>query len=395
MGELKRRQIGQILRTCVTEHDWSRPVESLLPVVAGRDLKPLAAAATFHGVASFVHLSLRNLDGLDVNAGEALERAYLMGLGRHLRALADLNQFGTLLTEAGIPWLTFKGPVLAELVYPRADLRSYGDLDLLIPPSHFGRAVQVLEERGLELLDRNWDLILAEQRGQLHLVLPFGTTADLHWHLLNRASIRSSLSIATEEVIERAQRVHLGATEVLTLDPVDTLLHLCVHTALSGGDRLLWFKDIERTIAAGRYSWDEVLTRARVWRVGGIVAAMLHRSVAVGADVPAEVIRALVPSKVGRSLLAAVDRVLPPELTSESSHAVKLFTIGLRNSAVPNLAAVVVHVRGQGRLRTIRRDFEKEDCSTDGRLPALLPSGGEEIRQKYFKGVGKGTERQP
>ncbi len=395
MGDLSRRQIGEVLHACVTEHDWNGPVESLLPAVAGRDLRPLVAAATFHRVASFVHLSLRNLDGLDFNAGEALERVYLLGLGRHLRALADLDHLGTVLTEAGVPWLTFKGPVLAEVAYPRPDLRSYSDLDLLIPPSHFGRAVQALEARGLELLDRNWNLILGEQRGQLHLALRFGTTADLHWHLLNRARTRSSLSIATEEVVERAQRVHLGATDVLTLEPVDTLLHLCVHTALAGGDRLLWLKDIERTIAGGRYSWDEVIARARVWRVDGIVAAMLHRSVAVGADVPADVIEALSPSKVGRSLLAAVDRIWPPEFTRESSHAVKLFTVGLRNSAIPNIAAVVAHVRGQGRLRTIRRGLEKEEYSTDGRLPVLLPSGGDEVRRSFFKRVGEGAARQP
>ena len=139
-----------------------------------------------------------------------------------------------------------KGPAIAERLYPSPDLRVYDDLDIVVAPADFSRAIDAFEASGLELLDRNWDLIRREGRGQLHLRLPLGTLADIHWHLLNREVVRNAFDVLVEPLFERARQIDLLGSPTRTLDPVDTLLHLGIHAALSGADRLLWLKDLER-----------------------------------------------------------------------------------------------------------------------------------------------------
>ena len=136
-----------------------------------------------------------------------------------------------------------KGPVLAEHCYPAAELRTYEDLDLLVRPRDFEVTIDALEHAGFDLVDRNWALIRDERRAQLHLRLPMGTIADVHWHLLNRGSVRRAFAVPTDELFARSRTLDVAGTTVSTLGRVDTLLHLCLHATLSGGDRLIWSKD--------------------------------------------------------------------------------------------------------------------------------------------------------
>jgi hypothetical protein len=136
-----------------------------------------------------------------------------------------------------------KGPALAAVAYRRPDLRAYKDLDLLVPAPVFEDAVRLLEANGIPLLDRNWTLVSHEVRGQLHLQLPMGTVTDLHWHLVNQ--YRDRLRIPMGELFDRSRRVEVGGRPVSVLDPVDGLIHICLHAALSGGERLIWLKDLD------------------------------------------------------------------------------------------------------------------------------------------------------
>jgi Uncharacterised nucleotidyltransferase len=274
---MRRDWVGPALRACVREHDWSRAPDGLDEIVGGRDLGDLTRRAAYHGVVNLVYLSLRPLAGADPDAVSLLEREYVAANARHLRALADLATVALALDDAGIRWLLFKGPILTEVVYPRRDLRSYLDLDVVVAPRDFPDAVDALQQHGAGLLDRNWDLLLGREAGQLHFQLPFGTLADLHWHVVNRTEIRRSLSVSMSDLLARARPTVVGSTPVLTFDHVDFLLHLCIHAALSGGVRVTWLKDIERSVAACHYSPDEVLERAKEWRAGAPVAAMLGR----------------------------------------------------------------------------------------------------------------------
>lgn len=300
--------IGRALADCVSGNP-----SSALPLVVDRGLLPrLVDAGRYHRVLNMVHLAIKDFPIADHDLVAALERYYLHQMGHHLRALADLRSLEAVLSEREVPWLLVKGPVLSEVVYERPDLRVYNDLDVVIARPAFSEAIDALEGSGFDLLDRNWDLIRRERRAQLHLSLRLGTVADVHHHLLNRAAVRHSLSLPMRDLFERATSVTVGDVQVRTLDPEDTLLHLCVHAGLSGGDRLLWMKDIEQTLRHQPPDWGEVVHRALSWRAGPLVAVVLRRARSeTHVSVPRDVIETLFASRSRAAVSTGVDRVWP------------------------------------------------------------------------------------
>ena len=239
----------ELLRRSTIEHDWTAAPDGIEAMLAGADPRTVGRAAAEHGVANLLYLSARELPTLDPELRSLLATVYHLNLTHHMKVIGELTSLASTLDSAGVSFMVVKGPVLSEVIYPRNDMRSYGDLDLVIDRRVFGEAIAALLESGCDMLDRNWRVIRREMRGQVHMAARFGTCADVHWHLINRASVRGSFAIDMDELFARARRVSLDGPEVLTLDPADTLLQLAVHAGLSGGTKLAWLKDIDRAAA--------------------------------------------------------------------------------------------------------------------------------------------------
>lgn len=230
-----------------------------------------------------------------------------------LRAMGDLAHLAPALDGLGIPWLVIKGPVLAETYFARPDLRCYNDLDVVVPGRALGAVLAATDGAGGRLLDRNWPRLRELEVSELLLRLGHGTLLDLHWQLFNYPAVRRKSGVSLAELLERARPVRLGGTAVLTLDPTDTLLHVAAHGTLSGGNRLVWLKDVERVVATDTPDWDEVVDRARSWRIGPAVALALTRASRVlGAAVPAGVPEAMAEGRAYLAAGAIADRVAPP-----------------------------------------------------------------------------------
>ncbi len=387
-------EIATVLKASTAEHDWSAPLAPLGPLVAGRDLSGLRAAAAAHGVDSLSYLTLRGLPDVDAAVMDDLGEAYRSAAMGHVRALADLDALGDALPP-GVPWLVFKGPVLSELLYTRPDLRGYGDLDVLVPRRAFADVVVALERSGLRVLDTNWNLLAREERGQVHIGLRLGTPADVHWHLVNRAAVRRTVAVPGDALFGRSRRVRLGGRTVSTLHPVDTLLHLCLHAALPGGRRLLWLKDIERALATDAPDWDDVVATAHRWRVALPVAAMLLRvQRTLGASLPPEVVTALAPSRLRREAVrraaASWSLEVPPRLPALTPVVLP----SLRDSAAACLAAVSARLTtGDVTSRLARRVAGLAGGDTTAGTPAVFaPGGDEDARARYLQQVGGSPE---
>ena len=117
--------------------------------------------------------------------------------------------------------------------------------------------------RGARIPVEHPELVLAEQMlaGQIGLSTP-AVSIDLHWDLFYSQRDRAVRS-PSEELIARSRMVDAAGLRLPTFDAPDTLITLAGHAARSGGHRLLWLKDIERTIAVDRPDFDEVVRRSR------------------------------------------------------------------------------------------------------------------------------------
>jgi hypothetical protein len=347
-------------------------------MVLAAPIERLPAAAALHRVGGTV---LRGLDGVaDVPAdvrrklGELRERATL----NHLLVTGTLGQIGRAFDDADLSWAVIKGPAIAALLYPEPGDRNYNDLDLLIDRRDFPRAVQLLEELRFRHHIHNWALAEEMLAGEIQMSNA-SVVVDLHWHLHYSPLDRRPFAIDPEAILERSRRVDISGVSAPTLEPIDTVLTLAFHAARSDGHRLIWSKDIERAVATSDPDWDELRRRSRASKCGPPVGLMLERARRLlAADVPADIVRAMVP----RSLLLA-DRVSSalahPIQLHEGATVTRWFTRSVRSSLLASMSA------GPARAtRRLRRQLFP---------PALNETDDPDEKVSYLTAVARSVDR--
>jgi hypothetical protein len=274
----------------------------------------LAERAEYHGISPLVHQVAAQLPGLEPTVAEQLTSSYHHAVRQHLFVLDDLAAIHTWLDDLDDPWLVVKGPVLAEVLYTRRDQRAYSDLDVVVPRGALEATVHRLVDHGAVPVDPDWAELLARRRGEFELRLPSGTVVDLHWRLINMPQVRDRFAIIVPRLFERARTVEIEARRYRTLGREDTIVHLALHAVLSGGDRLVWIKDLERALAAGQQDWDVVAATARSWGALPALALQLHRARRLlGPAIPDDALAAVADGRTWALVGGLADRLTPPE----------------------------------------------------------------------------------
>lgn len=349
----------------------------------------LVVAAERHGIIGYLREASRQAPYVHPQVSALLDSAYERSVRTHMRALADLALAARVLDDAGLQWAVVKGPVLAETVYARFDLRAYRDLDLLVAPAAFPDALRALESAGADLFDRNWTLLRAGMKGQVHLTLPHGSLCDLHWHLVHDREVRDVYRLPTTALLRRAKRAVIGGVTVPSLGPVDAFVHLAVHACLSGADRLVWLKDLDEIMRRVPPPWDEVVGRTRMAGAGLAVSGVLGLvSEVLGTPLPHRAVDALDPGGAWRRIVALAARISPPQMATGDGSLLRIVARSTRPTLRGSLREMAARTAAWGRrpgsssldARMARRDPSRTDS-------ALYPSGGASERQMYLDAV--------
>lgn len=352
--------------------------ESLAALARRTTAQDLVELAMHHGVAGLAYERLREA-GLEPSVLEAFRARHDGSVRQHLRTVWTLSRIAPVL-DIGT-WAVVKGPVVVETLYDaKPGRRPYLDLDLLVAPAQFGEVVDTLESLGARLMDRNWKMLRRDLRGELHLVTAEGTAIDLHWHLINM--YRGRMAVDTDEVLGRARRVLLGGVEVPTLDPTDGMLHLALHAALSGGDRLMWLKDLERAAVCWNINWQALVERVKRWRIEAPVGLMLSRARDVlGAEVPVGVTEELVSARIAR-VETLVERLSPWE-----------FGLGRLTAPSRVFARGIGHGLLRGSAWVAWRSLRNLDPWQESRSSSFTPRGHAEDRKAFVRAVARQSSR--
>lgn len=334
----------------------------------------LIRATDHHRVAGIAHRALAECDGLDEVLVRHLRDAHDAAVRRHLRATWELGRLAPILDGSGVPWAVVKGPAMVELVYRDPGLRSYADLDVVVAPDGFDRVLESLEGVGLQPLDRNWAAIRREMFGELHFLLDGEVPLDLHWNVVNL--YRGRIAIPTGEMLARTRRASLGGVDVPVLEPTDALLHLALHGALAGGDRLIWTVDVTSAMAEQPPDWAALEERALAWHIGPPVGLMLDRAErTLGADVPAGLAHRL----LGRRYLVVsdmIDRRSPWQIADG------------RLTSASLLLSRSMGLGPGGALRwLVARSLRHFDPREPRRSAAATPAGGREDYDAFVRAV--------
>lgn len=306
----RRRELDDVFLACLREPDLAVGGEAL-GIVTDRDERAyLGEQAQRHRLFGVLYAQARCL-GWDA-ADFAPEGHHLRSVGQQMRLHAELTRLGAALTQLGVPWLTFKGTVLAETAYPRPDLRTYGDIDILVDPAHLPEVLVRLDDAGLTLYSEAWSELERTGRSQLSLLTARFVPVDLHWHLFNNPQVRRAFPVRTAELLERRTLRTTSRGQLWSLDEVDTVLHLAAHGAQSGGELLVWVLDLHQAVGLLAH-WDTLVERARASRLGLVTAVMLARCKhLLGTPLPDGILDALAPPGLWRRGITLLDEKRPP-----------------------------------------------------------------------------------
>ena len=280
------------------------------------------------------HVALR---GVHSDIADSLKSDRDFAVRHHMRVLAVLAEIEA--TLAGIPWLAFKGPILSELAHPLPGLRSYKDVDILVDPGDLRTTCGRLIDIGWNIIDSNETLRRPELSGEVRMASPRRILVDLHWSMVVNVTRRKRFQIPTRELLERRKNVMAGLARIWALDLEDSIVHVCVHAALSGATRLLHLIDADQ-LSRQIQDWDLVVRRSYEWGATAQTALVLGRARRLlDTPLPSDLNAMLgLPKSLG-SVLSSVDRIWPTEGLRQDESMPRLVARAVRGSASGTIAS--------------------------------------------------------
>lgn len=145
------------------------------------------------------------------------------------------------LETTGIPCIVLKGPALASWLYVDGTVRTYSDIDLLVPPSDFEKTASILHELGYE--PNVSGSKLEREAHATTMTGPRGLTVDLH----------RSLNATADELVNSyavlspgSRELSLAGGHVLVCGEVAQLVVVVLHAAQHGAHESKPIEDLRR-----------------------------------------------------------------------------------------------------------------------------------------------------
>lgn len=258
-ARLSRPASGFLVSACNPFSNEKQPA----PIPPSHEIPDLLRAAELHGVLPFILRQLRRYEasmprtvGFDEAARTAIAEARALqinqaGMELALRHHGDrvLDAFG----HAGIPAAIVKGPTFADRLYAEPSLRTFTDIDVLIPTSSREASRAAMQGLGFEHHDRDYRAGRDYFEDVWLLAADPRISIEVHSDLVHNPKLRA-----------RASLTHDALTSAGGGDPRDATALLFVaatHGAMSHQfDRLQHLVDVARAAsgAAGEIDWERL-----------------------------------------------------------------------------------------------------------------------------------------
>jgi len=233
----------------------------------------ISQLARLHGVTPFLFYRTRQLG---ITLPEKIKKEwlgiYLYSLAQDQKARRQIKELKEILDPAGIPFILLKGASAMLRLYPEPGLRTFCDLDILIPADRTDQFKRAMIDGGYKALSaRNSPEDEDLRKFDVHLdpLWKDGSlTVEAH---LNILGVKGNHSVANCEVWQGKQETLTDETKVEHLNTehfvTHTLLHYSKHLSNEGFTEIKWLVDLLYVIKAWKIDWSKVRDISRKWGV--------------------------------------------------------------------------------------------------------------------------------
>jgi hypothetical protein len=226
-----------------------------------------------HGVTPFLFYRTRQL-GIPVPEKIRKEwlGIYLYGLAQEKKARRQIKELKEMLDPAGVPFILLKGASAMIRLYPQPGLRTFVDLDILIPvdkADQFKRAMTMAGYRPLSARNSREDEELLKFDAHLDpLSKEEGIMIEAHVNILG---VKGHYSVANPDAWHGKEDTSTDGTNIEHLNAehfiIHTLLHYSRHLSHEGFAEIKWLIDLLFAVEKWKIDWSKVRDISRKWGV--------------------------------------------------------------------------------------------------------------------------------
>ncbi len=234
-----------------------------------------------HGVTPFLYYRTRSLG---IKLPEQIEKEwlgiYLYQLAEEKKARLQIKELKEILDPAGVPFSLLKGASAMLRLYPEPGLRTFVDLDILIPPDkvpHFKKAIMMAGYKPMApMYSSEYEDI---QKFDNHLA-PFGKKDGLMIEPhLNILAGRGDYKIALPEIWYKKEWTNIDGYNFEHLNSEHFIIHMLIHCAKDlsniGFLQIKGLIDVFYAVRRWEIDWAKVWDTARKWRVDNEILPIL------------------------------------------------------------------------------------------------------------------------
>lgn len=232
---------------------------------------------------------------------------------RLIAYMAELDDLAARLTAEGVLTVALKNGGIARGIYPCLGCCPMDDIDLLIQPTDFSKAHDVLQAQQYAVALKNDVPGGAEEAIRIHGVAEYSKTLingytlclEVHCRPVTGRWIRADQEPDAAQLVARSLPVSNGCVRVLR--PVENLLQVCLHTARHTYVRapgLRLHTDVDRIVRHQRIDWDQLVRDAETYRIRtAIYLALAIPVAAFNTPIPVSVLKALRPGSTRERMI--------------------------------------------------------------------------------------------
>ena len=224
----------------------------------------LLSLAEHHGVLPILAQCLLSVGDVPVETIETLRNSYHANLHKALLLSREFVRIVDRLSRAGIEFIPYKGPVLAEALYGDIALRQSGDIDVLIHASDLKRVREAVADLGYrphQTLSADEEEAYLRSGYECAFDGPAGKNLlEVQWAIQPRFY---AVNLEMGELFRRAITATVAGAEIKTLSAEDSFLVLALHAAKHVWGKLIWLCDLARICSQPTLDWNWIGDRAR------------------------------------------------------------------------------------------------------------------------------------